>query len=191
MLLVRLVRVQTLSYPKTIVFTLCNVNHVVLHDLYLLSRLVSRPKLEMTGGRLEHNRFHSTPKNTLLFLFPATSHIYLFSSCFNDSYTSLSLSQLSCCTAWSFTSLCCRCHCPVLKASDASKSYATIARCHHSTIRPWRRFRYGWRLFLGRGPRAKRQPRQLNDDNVYRNHLFWLYILFIKWGVLFSRWTIH
>lgn len=99
MLLVRLVRVQTLSYPKTIVFTLCNVNHVVLHDLYLLSRLVSRPKLEMTGGRLEHNRFHSTPKNTLLFLFPATSHIYLFSSCFNDSYTSLSLSQLSCCTA--------------------------------------------------------------------------------------------
>lgn len=76
MLLVRLVRVQTLSYPRTIVFTLCNVNHVVLHDLYLLSRLVSRPKLEMTGGRLEHNRFHSTPKNTT-FVFVSRNIAYL------------------------------------------------------------------------------------------------------------------
>ena len=59
MLLARPVRAQTLSYPRTIVFTLCNVNHVVLHDLYLLSKLVSRLRLEMTGGRLEHNRFHT------------------------------------------------------------------------------------------------------------------------------------
>lgn len=70
MLLVRLVRVQTPFYPRTTVFTLCNVNHVVLHDLYLPSRLVSRLRLEMTGGRLEHkhNPFHSTKKYTHVFV---------------------------------------------------------------------------------------------------------------------------